>query len=48
MNRSTPGSFDALFLSTGQRLGHFSSKEAEDAAEAAAKLERSGHPVPAR
>ncbi|MBI2921961.1 MAG: protein kinase [Planctomycetes bacterium] len=46
MNRSTLDSFDALFLSTGQRLGHFSAKEAGDAAEAAAKLDRSGHPVP--
>jgi tetratricopeptide (TPR) repeat protein/predicted Ser/Thr protein kinase/DNA-directed RNA polymerase subunit RPC12/RpoP len=46
MNRATLDSFDALFLSVGQRLGHFSAREASDASEAAERLSRSGHPVP--
>lgn len=46
MNTATIDSFDALFLSLGQRLGHFSARESGDAAAAAARLERSGHPVP--
>ncbi len=46
MNTATIDSFDALFLSLGQRLGHFSARDSGDAAAAAARLERSGHPVP--
>ncbi|MEK7467315.1 MAG: protein kinase [Planctomycetota bacterium] len=46
MNRATLDSFEALFLSVGQRLGHFSAREAGDASEAAERLSRSGHPVP--
>ncbi|MCC6738674.1 MAG: protein kinase [Planctomycetia bacterium] len=46
MIRATLDTFDALFLSFGQRLGHFSSRDMGDAAAAASRLERSGHPVP--
>ncbi|MCE9582776.1 MAG: hypothetical protein K8T20_09810, partial [Planctomycetes bacterium] len=46
MNRATLDSFDALFLSVGQRLGHFSARAAADASEASERLARSGHPVP--